>query len=107
MYRILVLNLKCIVVGQMRQDSREFHRLLIELRARTDQQLEQQKTLERLLTTNAMLEQSQVGSLSTKTCHQYLYTYIDATLKVLVVHSSALPSFLRPGVALHIVFWTV
>jgi hypothetical protein len=37
---------------------------MIEIRARTDQQLEQQKTLEKLLTTNAMLEQSQVGSLS-------------------------------------------
>lgn len=47
----------------MRQDSIESHRLMLELRARTDQQLEQQKTLEKLQATNAMLEQSQVGVL--------------------------------------------
>ncbi|KAG0561927.1 hypothetical protein KC19_9G104000 [Ceratodon purpureus] len=55
------LEVSANTIAQMRQDSREFHRLLIELRARTDQQLEQQKTLERLLTTNAMLEQSQAS----------------------------------------------
>lgn len=48
-------------IAQMRQDSIELHQLMIEIRARTDQQLEQQKTLEKLLTTNAMLEQSQAN----------------------------------------------
>lgn len=63
MFGTAVLTLKSLVVGQMRQDSIESHRLMLELRARTEQQLEQQKALEKLQTTNAMLEQSKVGSV--------------------------------------------
>jgi len=57
----MVLILKDLVVGQMRQESIDIHRFMLELRARSDQQLEQQKTIEKLQTTNAMLEKSQVG----------------------------------------------
>lgn len=45
----------------MRQESIDLHKLMLELRARTDLQLEQQKIVEKLQTTNSLLEQSQVG----------------------------------------------
>jgi len=47
----------------MRQESIDLHKLMLELRARTDQQLEQQKIVEKLQTTNSLLEQSQVSVL--------------------------------------------
>lgn len=65
MYGLLFLETMVLilkdVVGQLRQEYIESHRLMLELRARTERRLEEQKALEKLQTTNAMLEQSQVG----------------------------------------------
>lgn len=48
----------------MRQESIELHRIMIEVRARAEQQLEQQKTLERLVTANTLMQKANVSSQS-------------------------------------------